>query len=135
MAKKGSGKKKRQYSRAAYNRGANKGVNRIETKKERKPLTLFEKIVLVLLLVFILSIPLALLLHKDIVIYAGLINYFIIGLVILIKPGLVIEIMKKNNEKYQQVTEERIIFLTSGLRVGGIVFVLVGIALVYFLLK
>lgn len=98
----------------------------------KKPLAPFEKLVLFLLLIFVISIPLALLINKDIMIYVGLINYFILGLAITVKPELVINIMRKNNARFEEIYGKRFGTLITVIRGLGILFLGIGAYFYYF---
>jgi hypothetical protein len=65
----------------------------------KKPLAPFEKLVLFLLLVFLIAAPLSFKVNKSIIFYVGIVNYFILGAAITVKPNLVVDVMRKNNRK------------------------------------
>lgn len=100
----------------------------------KKELSSLEKLVIILLLVFLAAIPLSYLINKDIMVYVGLINYLILGIAITIKPEHVINIMSKNKGKADEVYEKRIKKLTMYVRIMGLLFVAIGVALFYFLI-
>lgn len=99
--------------------------------KEKKPMTPFEKLVLFLLLIFIITVPVAYFVNKQIMVYVGLVNYFILGLASAAKPNLIIDIMRKNNERFEQIYGNKVGSLTLAIRVFGIFFVGVGIYFLY----
>lgn len=102
-----------------------------KSSNRKGPLTSFEKLVLFLLLVFIIAVPIAFFLHKDIMIYVGLINCFIIGIATAFRPGLIIDIMQKNNAKFDELYGSRIQGLSIAIRIFGIFFVVVGAFFLY----
>jgi uncharacterized membrane protein len=81
---------------------------------------------------FLIASPLAFLVNKDIMVYVGLLNYFILGLAILVKPALVIDLMRKNRKNFDQTYEKRMTKLMITIRLFGIFFVAIGGALLYF---
>lgn len=106
---------------------------RSTTRKEKKPLSSFEKLVLFLLLLFLVASPLAFWIRKDIIVYVGLFNYLILGLAITLKPEMVIDIMRKNNLRFEEIYGQKIATLKRVIRSLGLLFVGVGAILYYFI--
>lgn len=96
-----------------------------------KTLSSFEKLVLYLVLVFVVSAPLAFLINQDIMIYVALINYFILGFATAFKPDLIIESMRKNKEKFETYDADKIKKLSLMIRVFGILLLAFGIYFLY----
>lgn len=97
-------------------------------------LTPFEKLVLFLALVFVVASPLALLFNKDIMIYIAMLNYFILGLAVAFKPEMIVDIMRKNNKRFEELYSKKITVLVRSIRVLGIIFTVIGIYFTYPLL-
>lgn len=108
-----------------------KGKTGSMAAKGKKPLAAFEKLVLFLVLVFLVASPLAFLLNKDIMVYVGLINYFILGLAIAVKPEFVTDVMRKNRDDFDEIFGTRLTSLSLTIRAFGIVLVGVGLAVLY----
>ena len=102
--------------------------------KEKRALAPFEKLVIFLIVMFIIATPFAYFINTDIMVYVGLINYLILGLVTVTMPQLVIDLMRKNKVKFEQNYEKRIKSLTLIIRLLGVSFVGAGIYLLYILL-
>jgi len=125
---------KQQYLSQKSKNGSNKGKTSGVAVQGKKSLTTFENLVLFLLLIFIIAIPLSFFINKQIMVYAGLINYIIIGLAIAVRPQFLTEIMRKNsNRKADEVYEKRMKKMTVAIRIFGILFVGIGVAFFYFL--
>lgn len=106
------------------------GAASVPGKKALAPL---EKLVLLLVFIFLVASPLAFLVNKEIMVYVGLINYFILGLAIAVKPDLVIEIMRKNRAKFDEIYSQRMGKLNFTIRAFGLVFIAVGAVFLYLL--
>jgi hypothetical protein len=98
-----------------------------------KKLGSLERLLIILLLIFVMAIPLDLLLDQDIMTYVGLINYLIIGLAITVKPVLVIDIMWRNNTRFDEIYGEKITKLQWVIRAFGLLLIGIGVVIYYFL--
>lgn len=123
---KSSNKKSKKQNARTYNRKEKR-----QEVKVKKPLTVFEKFILVLVAILVAAFLLSVSLDLDLVIYAALFNYFLIGLVVLIRPELVIEIWQKYNDDEYGDLDRKITYLINALRVAGLALLAVGGFIVY----
>ncbi|NLI93175.1 MAG: hypothetical protein GX434_13625 [Peptococcaceae bacterium] len=112
---------------------SSKGKRGSSSVQQKKPLAPFEKLVLFLLFIFLIAAPLAFFVNKSIMIYVGLVNYFILGAAITVRPDYVVEVMRKNNKRFEELYGQRVDRLLITIRVFGIIFVAMGAAFFYFL--
>ncbi|RNC29804.1 MAG: hypothetical protein AWM53_00022 [Candidatus Dichloromethanomonas elyunquensis] len=96
-----------------------------------KSTTTFEKIIGVLVVAYIIAAIIACNVNLDIFVYAGFGTYVIIGLIAFIKPGILFEVLRKENEEYLARNPKKIPLIKAGFRYGGFALSLLGCALTY----
>lgn len=91
----------------------------------------FEKLVLFLLFLFMLAVPFAFLDQFQPMIYVGIIDLLLLGIVFTIKPEMVMQVMrKKSAEKFDKNYGGKLRLLSISLRLYGIGFFVIGAAMV-----
>jgi len=110
-----------------------------KVKKGSKPIrerTFLEKMVIFLLLAFLISIFMSIAFENtDIMIYDGIINFFVLGSVTAIRPQMVVEIMQKNNPRFDEIYGNKIKGLTLFIRFFGLFFIAMGVYFIYALIS
>lgn len=96
-----------------------------------KSRTTFEKIITVLILAYFIAVTVACNINLDIFVYAGFGTYVIIGLIAFVKPNIMFEVLKKENEEYLVRNQRKIPLIKAGFRYGGFALALMGAALNY----
>ncbi|NLI93176.1 MAG: hypothetical protein GX434_13630 [Peptococcaceae bacterium] len=96
-----------------------------------KSRTTFEKIIAILVIVYIIAAVIGCNFDLNILVYAGFGTYVIIGLIALIKPGIMFEVLKKENEDFLVRNQKKIPLIKAGFRFGGFALSLLGCALTY----
>ncbi len=86
-----------------------------------------EKLILLLLVLFMLAVPFAFMDIFQPMIYVGIIDLLLLGIVFAFKPEMVMQLMrKKNPEKFEMNYAKRIKVLSISLRLYGIGFFIIG---------
>jgi len=67
----------------------------------------------------------------DLIVYATFGSYVILGLVSFLRPKLLFEVLKKENEEFLVRNQKLIPYIKSGFRWGGLALALIGVALNY----
>lgn len=117
---------------ASHTAHKNIAVDNIAGKNIVRPIvnyTLFEKVIFFLLFIFVLAVPMALVIRMDVMIYVGVIDFIILGSAALIKPGMILEVMRKYDPKFNDKYEKKVTALAIFFRVFGLIFVVVGIGI------
>lgn len=82
----------------------------------------FEKIIYFLLFIFILAVPLALVIRMDIMIYVGLLDIFILSAAAIIKPSIIIELIRKKKTNFEEKYGEKLPVISMIFRILGVYF-------------
>ena len=99
---------------------------------QKREKTFFEKLVLFLLLLFLVSSVVAFALkNTNIMVYDGIVNFLALGLVTAINPQMMVGIMQKNNPRFEQIYGNKIKGLTLGIRLFGLFFLAMGLYFIY----
>lgn len=93
--------------------------------------TTFEKIVIVLVIAYLIAAVVASNVNLDIFVYAGFGTYVILGLIAFVKPNILFEVLKKENEDYLVRNQRKIPLIKAGIRYGGFALAVLGGALNY----
>lgn len=93
--------------------------------------TTFEKIVIISMFLSVAALVIASNINLDILVYAGFGTYVAIGLLAFIRPSILFEVLKKENEEYLVRNQRKIPLIKAGLRYGGFTLTVMGIALTY----
>lgn len=96
-----------------------------------KSRTTFEKIFTTIIITFLLAALIACNVNLDILVYAGFGSYVLIGLLAFLKPKLLFDVLKKENEEYLVRNQKKIPLIKAGIRYGGFTMVVMGAALTY----
>lgn len=96
-----------------------------------KSRTTFEKIITILIFIYFIAIMVASNINLDVYVYAGFGTYVVIGLIAFIKPNIMMEVLKKENEDYLVRNQKKIPFIKAGFRYGGFALAITGAALNY----
>lgn len=96
-----------------------------------KSRTTFEKIIIILIILFFIAVLIASNVNLDIFVYAGFGTYVAIGLLAFIKPGILFEVLKKEHEEYLVRNQRKIPVIKAGIRLTGFTLTLLGAALTY----
>jgi len=96
-----------------------------------KSRTTFEKIITVLIIAYLIAALIACNVNLDILVYAGFGTYVIIGLIAFIRPNIMLDVLKKENEEYLARNQKLIPYIKSGFRFGGLAMAILGAALNY----
>lgn len=93
--------------------------------------TTFEKIFIILMVLFFIALLIASNVNLDIFVYAGFGTYVIIGLLAFIKPGILFEVLKKEHEDYLVRNQRKIPTIKAVIRLSGFTLTVLGVALTY----
>ena len=93
--------------------------------------TTFEKIVTILVIVYCLTAIFASGINPDVIVYGGFGTYVIIGLISFIRPKIMIDVLKKEDEDYLVRNQRKIPRLKNLFRLGGFTLAVIGAALNY----
>lgn len=96
-----------------------------------KTRTTFEKIITILIFLYVIAIIVASNYNLDIFVYAAFGTYIIIGLISFLKPDILFEVLKKENEEYLVRNQRKIPLIKAGFRYGGLALAVLGGALNY----
>lgn len=107
-----------------------KSVSEAKRNNTKKPMVLFEKILLASVIVFILSVIANGISGVGVSAYTVSVIIVILGLVLAIKPKIVIDVQRKQNDRFDELAKGRIGKMESSLRIIGIIFMIAGAILV-----
>ena len=126
-------KPKKKNKKSAYPGRMEKGSTekKVKVRRPRKPLAPFEKFLLAMFGISIVVGAASFFTKLEALSYITIANYVILGLIILIRPDLVIQILTKNTEEFDEVYEKKVRVLNVGLRVGGVMFLVIAYILLY----
>lgn len=110
----------------------NSKVTSASDSTTKKPMIFMEKLMIFIVVVFVLSVPIAIRFGTEIILYAALFNYFIFGAIVAIKPAVAVEAVRKYDKRYEKVNKNITAKLTKSMRSMGILFCLIG-SMVYLL--
>lgn len=96
-----------------------------------KSRTTFEKIMLILVIAYLIAAVIACNFNLDILVYAGFGTYILIGLLALAKPGVLFDVLRKENEAYLVRNQKKIPLIKAGFRFGGLLLSVMGGVLTY----
>jgi len=69
--------------------------------------------------------------NLNIFVYAGFGSYIILGLLAFLRPNLVFEVLRKENEEYLVRNQRKIPLIKAGIRYGGFAIAVSGVVLNY----
>lgn len=121
--------KKKKKSAAYRGRPGKTREKTFEEKPPREPFTLFEKLLIVMFVISVIVAIASFFTTEKAITYITVANYLILGLIILIRPVLVIQMLRKNAENFDENYQKKELYLTIALRVGGLTFL--GIAYLF----
>lgn len=93
--------------------------------------TLFEKIFISSIFVYLIAVVIACNVNLDIFVYAGFGVYIILGLIIFIRPKYLFDAVKKENEDFLVRNQRKLPLLMTAFRLAGFTLVVMGAALGY----
>lgn len=93
--------------------------------------TTFEKIITILIFVYFIAVMIGSNMNLDVYVYAGFGTYVIIGLIAFLKPNIMFDVLKKENEEYLVRNQRKIPLIKAGFRYGGFTLAVLGVALNY----
>lgn len=96
-----------------------------------KSRTTFEKIFFILVIGYLIAAPVASNVNLDIFVYAGFGTYVIIGLTAFLKPNILFDVLRKENEEYLVRNQKKIPLIKAGFRYGGFFLAVLGAGLNY----
>ncbi|NLM21493.1 MAG: hypothetical protein GX207_07075 [Peptococcaceae bacterium] len=96
-----------------------------------KSRTLFEKILIIVVLIYGIVAVIGCNVNLDLIVYATFGSYVLIGLTSFIRPKILFEVLKRENEDFLVRNQRLIPYIKSGFRWGGLALALVGLALNY----
>ena len=126
--------KKKNKSKSMAYKGADsdrKVTKKVREKIFKEPFTMFEKFLIAMFLISIVAAVASFFTDLDIITYITIANYIILGLIILLRPILIIQILRKNTETFDENYDKKVRFLYIGLRIGGVVFLAMAYLLLY----
>jgi hypothetical protein len=96
-----------------------------------KSRTTFEKIFFSLIFCYLIAVVIACNFNLDIFVYAGFGTYVILGLLAFVRPSIMFEVLKKENEEYLVRNQKKIPLIKTGFRFGGLMLAMLGAGLNY----
>lgn len=126
-------KQKKKNKSLAYRGGSgnSKPVKRIKEKTPREPFTMFEKLLLVMFSISIFAAAASFFTELEIITYITIANYLILSLIILIRPGLILQILRKRAGNLNEDYKKKEMYLSMALRVVGVLFLGIAYLLLY----
>lgn len=103
----------------------------VKEKTPREPFTLFEKLLLAMFVISLVATIASFVTTEKAITYITVANYLILGLIILIRPALLIQMLRKNTENFDENYQKKELYLTMALRVGGLVFLAIAYLFLY----
>lgn len=93
--------------------------------------TTFEKILTVLIFLYVIAVIVASNINLDIFVYAAFGTYVILGMLAFFKPNILFDVLRKENEEYLVRNQRKIPLVKAGFRYGGLALAVLGIVLNY----
>ncbi|KUO65923.1 MAG: hypothetical protein APF84_01295 [Gracilibacter sp. BRH_c7a] len=126
-------KQKKKNKSVAYRGGPRsaKPVKRVKERTPMEPFTMFEKLLLVMFGISIFAAAASLFTELEVITYITIANYLILAVIILIRPVLILQILRKRTENFDKEYQKKELYLTMALRVVGVVFLGIAYLLLY----
>lgn len=103
----------------------------IEEKTPREPLSMLEKLLIIMFGISIFAAAASFFTDFEAITYITIANYLILGLIIIIRPTLILQILRKRTENINEDYMKKELYLGMALRVVGVIFLGIAYLLLY----
>ncbi len=125
-------KKKNKSLSYSGKQGKSRSANKKnEEKTPREPFSAFEKLLLVMFGISLLVAAASFFTDLQIITYITIANYLILGIIIMIRPTIILQILRKRTENYNDDYKKKELYLSIALRVVGLFFLGIAYLLLY----
>lgn len=126
-------KQKKKNKTLSYRGGSGRSIpeKRIKEKTPREPFSIFEKLLLVMFGISIFAAAASFFTELEVITYITIANYLILGIIIIIRPTLILQILRKRTENFNEDYKKKELYLSMALRVVGVLFLGIAYLLLY----